>query len=211
MKNKIIILLLFVVTSVMADDQKYIQSMAKNIKILYSAKTPEQYQQAINTFDRIGNAEKTKWEPFYYSAFGYLMVANIETDIAKKDQWLDLAAAAVTKAKENSPNESEIIALDGFTQMLRITVDPASRGAKYTGQAMSLYGKAIQLNPENPRALALMAQMQLGAAKFMKTSTTEGCATAANALEKFQTYHPANPIAPMWGKEMTDGLVASCK
>lgn len=210
MKNKITIAFLLFVTSVLANDQKYIQTMSQNIELLYSAHTAEQYLQTINAFDRIGSAEKTKWEPYYYSAFGYLMIANMEKDLARKDQWLDQASTAISKAKAINANESEIISLDGFTQMLRVTVDPASRGQKYSGQATALFSKAIELNPENPRALALMAQMQIGTARFFKSPTTEGCATALKAQEKFKTYHAANPVAPTWGKEMTDGLVGAC-
>jgi hypothetical protein len=210
MKNKITIAFLLFATFVMADDQKYIQTMSKNIEALYSAHTAEQYQNVINTFDRIGNAEKTKWEPYYYSAFGYLMIANMETDLTKKDQWLDQASVAISKASAINSNESEIVSLDGFTQMLRVTVDPASRGQKYSGQATALFSKALALNPENPRALSLMAQMQIGTARFFKSPTTEGCATAAKAQEKFKTYHSQNPIAPIWGKEMTDKLVGAC-
>jgi len=210
MKNKITIAFLLFATSLLADDQKYIQTMTQNIELLYSARTAEQYQHTINAFDRIGNAEKTKWEPYYYSAFGYLMIANMETDVAKKDQWLDHASAAISKASAINSNESEIVSLDGFTQMLRVTVDPASRGQKYSSQATALFSKAIALNPENPRALALMAQMQIGTARFFKSPTKEGCATATKAQEKFKTYHSTNPIAPIWGKEMTDGLVSAC-
>jgi hypothetical protein len=194
-----------------ADDQKFIDVMTQQIESIYKAKTADEFQQSINAFERIGNVEKTKWEPFYYSAFGYLMIANNEKDPAKKDQFLDLSAAALTKAKAINENESEIVALDGFIQMIRVTVDPAARGAQYSGQAMQLFGKAFGLNPENPRALALMAQMQLGTAHFFNAPTTEACATANKALQKFATYTSSNPIAPKWGKGMTEGMVSNCK
>jgi hypothetical protein len=103
------------------------------------------------------------------------------------------------------------VALDGFIQMIRVTVDPASRGAKYSGLAMQLFGKAVGLNPENPRALSLMSQMQWGTAKFFNAPTTDACATANQALKKFETYKSPNPIAPAWGKGMTENMVANCK
>jgi hypothetical protein len=207
----LIIFLSFTLTLASADDKKFIDVMTQQIDLIYKAKTTEEYQQAINVFERIGNAEKTKWEPFYYSAFGYLMIANGEKDPGKKDQLLDLSAAALAKAKAINENESEIVALDGFIQMIRVTVDPASRGAQYSGQAMQLFGKAVGLNPENPRALALMAQMQLGTARFFNAPTTEACTTANKAKEKFQTYQSTNPIAPKWGKGMNENLLTNCK
>jgi hypothetical protein len=194
-----------------ADDAKFIEVMTQHIDAIYKAKTTEEYQKSINAFERIGNAEKTKWEPFYYSAWGYLMIANREKDPTKKDQLLDLSAAALAKAKAINENESEIVALDGFIQMIRVTVDPTSRGAQFSGQAMQLFGKAIGLNPENPRALALMAQMQFGTAKFFNAPTTEACTTNNKAIEKFLSYQSSNPLAPIWGKGMTESLLANCK
>ncbi len=203
------ILLTFVVTISFGQD-KYTTQMLKSIESIYNAKTADEYQASINSFDRIGNAEKAKWEPFYYSAWGYLMIATNETDGAKKDQFLDLSAAALGKAKAINENESEIVALDGFIQMIRVTVDPAARGAQYSGQAMQLFGKAISLNPENPRALGLMAQMQVGTARFFNAPITEGCATAAKSLEKFKSYQSPNELAPKWGKGMSEGLLKQC-
>ncbi len=76
---------------------------------------------------------------------------------------------------------------------------------------MQSLGKANGLNPENPRALALIAQMQFGTARFFKSPTTEACGTTAKALEKFATYKSPNALAPVWGKSMTEELMGQCK
>ena len=174
-------------------------------------KTIEELQQAVNALDRVADAEKTKWEPYYYSAFGNVMMANREPDAVKKDGYLDLALIAVEKAKAINENESEIIAMEGFIHMIRLTVDPATRGQKYSGMAMQTFGKAIGLNPENPRALSLMAQMQFGTARFFNSPPTEACGTVTKALEKFETFKSENPLAPVWGKGMTEALKKNCQ
>ena len=212
MKTKMITLALaFLVTSLFADETAYMTSMTKSIAQVYNAQTTDELQQAVNTFVRIGNAEKTKWEPFYYEAFGYIMMANREDDVAKKDAFLDQAKVAVDKATTIRPNDSEIVALEGFISMIRVTVDPATRGMQYSGAAMQSFSKAVFLNPENPRALALLAQMQLGTAKFFKASPDEACATNVKALEKFAAAKSENPLAPSWGKGMAEGLQSQCK
>ncbi|HEY5823328.1 MAG TPA: hypothetical protein VIT44_03125 [Cyclobacteriaceae bacterium] len=210
MKTTFLILALTISVTISFAQDKYTIQMLKNIESVYSAKTTDEYQASINSFDRIGNAEKTKWEPFYYSAWGYLMIATNETDGAKKDQYLDLSAAALGKAKAINENESEIIALDGFIQMIRVTVDPATRGPQYSGLAMQAYNKALAINSENPRALGLLAQMQFGMAKFFNSPTTEACTTASKSLEKFQSYQSPNELAPKWGKGMSEGLLKQC-
>ena len=198
-------------STAMADDSRYTESMTKNIELVYKAGTNEELLQAVNAFDRIGGAEKTKWEPFYYAAFGYVLMANRESEPLKKDSYLDQAKVAIDKATAVRQNDSEIVALDGFINMIRVTVDPASRGQKYSGIAMQSFDQAIALNPENPRALALMAQMQFGTARFFKGSTAEACATTTKAMEKFSTYKSENALAPSWGKGMAEGLLKQCE
>jgi hypothetical protein len=139
------------------------------------------------------------------------MMATREKDGAKKDRYLDLAMEAIEKAKTVKADESEIFALEGFAYMIRVSVDPGARGPQFAGLSMQTYGKAIGLNPENPRALALMAQMQYGTAQFFKSPTTEACGTLNQALEKFETFKSENPLAPQWGKSMAEKMKEQCK
>jgi hypothetical protein len=210
MKKYFLGLLLALPYFLFAND-KYSEQMSKHIAAIYDAETPEQFQQTINAFERIGNAEKTKWEPFYYASFGYILMANTEKDPARKDAVLAQAKAALDKAAAIRPNDSEIVALEGFITMIGLTVDPATRGPQYSMLAVQSFSKAIALDPKNPRALGLMAQMQLGTAKFFQQSPVEACATARQALELFNAAKPADPLAPAWGKSMTEGVLESCK
>lgn len=194
-----------------ANDNKYGETMASNIQTVYTAQSVSALQNAVNTFERIGLAEKTKWEPYYYAAFGYIMMANKEQSAAAKDAYLDQATNAIKKASAVKKNDSEIIALEGFVHMIRITVDPSSRGQQYSALGMQAFGKAIALDPENPRALAMMARMQYGTAQFLGSPTTEACTTNNAALQKFATFKSDNPLAPQWGRGMAEEIMAKCK
>jgi tetratricopeptide (TPR) repeat protein len=202
--------LVLLTSKTFATEDKYVETMQKNIEVVYTAQSIPDIQSAVNTFERIGDAEKTKWEPFYYASFGYVMMANREKESATKDTYLDLALKSIEKAKLLQPNDSEIIALEGFVHMIRVTVDPASRGQQYSGMAFQSFGKAVAMNPENPRALSLLAQMQYGTAQFFGSPTTEACATLAKALEKFETYKSDNPLSPHWGRGIAEGLKSNC-
>jgi hypothetical protein len=209
MKTKLSFLLLLLSIAAIAAD-KYTDQMSKNIDLVYKSQSSEELQSAVNAFDRIGNAEKTKWEPFYYSAFGNVMLANREKDVAKKDGFLDLAKIALDKAAAINPNESEIAAMEGFIHMIRVSVDPASRGQQYSMLSMQALGKALTMNPNNPRAMALMAQMQYGTAQFFGSSTAEACGTVAKAMQQFDTYKSENALAPQWGRGMAEGMKSKC-
>jgi tetratricopeptide (TPR) repeat protein len=202
---------LFIAGTSWANDDKYYEQMAKQINAVYTAKSMEEYQSAVNALDRIAAAEKTKWEPYYYSAFGNIMKMNLEQEAVKKDSYLDLALAAIEKGKAIAPAESELMALEGFVHMMRVTVDPASRGQQYSGLAMQTFGKALGMNPNNPRALMLLAQMQFGTARFFNQTPTEACESAKNALALFESVPPTeNKLAPVWGKQMAQSLVKNC-
>jgi hypothetical protein len=207
----LIALLVFAVSKLAYANDKYTETMQKNIEAVYNGQSIPEIQYAVNTFERIGETEKTKWEPFYYASFGYVMMATREKDATVKDTYLDLALKAIEKAKTIQSNESEIIALEGFVHMIRVTVDPASRGQQYSGMAFQTFGKAVELNPENPRALALLAQMQYGTAQFFGSATTEACGTVAKALEKFDSFKSDNVLAPVWGKKMAEEMKGKCK
>jgi len=212
MKTINILLLMIISVASWGNDEKYFAQMGKHVQAVYTAKTIDEFQVAVNAFDRIASAEKSKWEPYYYSAYGNIMMAIHETDATKKDSFLDLALVGVEKGKEVAPNESELVALEGFVHMIRLTVDPATRGQKYSTLAMQTFGKAVGMDTNNPRALALLAQMQLGTARFFNQPPTEACETARKAATVFESAtEPQNPLAPRWGKEMNLEVMQSCK
>ena len=190
---------------------QYLEAMQKGIESVYKASGIQELKLAVNSLERIASAAELKWEPRYYAAFGYIMMATLEAEAAKKDAYLDQAMASIEKAKLLAPGECEVIALEGFVHMMRVTVDPASRGARFVPLAMQAFGQATALDPENPRALALRAQMEFGTARFFGSTPAEACALAATALEKFETYKSSNPLAPAWGRSMAESVAQQCK
>lgn len=202
---------ILIAQAVFGNDEKYIAAMQKNIQLVYEADTLPELQQAANAFERIASAEKTKWEPYYYAAFAYVMMSNYDTDANKRDQFLDMATTSITKAKDLVPNESEVIAMEGFIYMMRLTIDPGTRGPRYAGLSMQTFEKALAVNPDNPRALALKAQMEYGSAKFFGSSTEPACNTNKLAITKFDTFKPANVLSPQWGKKMTEVMLTNCQ
>lgn len=210
MKTFISFTLLLIVNQSFASDEKYIEAMQKNIAGVYQAQSIEELQKHVNALERIGGAEKSKWEPFYYAAFGYIMMSTRGEQPTKRDAWLDQATTALAKAGEISQDNAEIVALEGFILMMKVAVDPGTRGPQLSGLAMQTFGKALAIDPNNPRALSLLSQMQLGTARFFNSPIDEACKSAKAALEKFESFKSDNPLTPTWGKEMTKELVSQC-
>lgn len=180
---------------------QYEAAMEAAIQKLYQAQSPEALQQAANTFERIGKKETDKWHPHYYAGYARTMITAMSQENEGKDKLLDAALEHVNAAKKLAENNSEILALEGFIHMMRIPIDPASRGPQYSGMSIGALQKAIALDPENPRAHMLLSDMQYGMAQFLGSDTSEACKTLNKAIELFETDQPENKLAPAWGKE----------
>lgn len=175
--------------------------MEAAIEKLYQAQSPEAMQQAANTFERIGKKETDKWHPRYYAGYAQVMMTAMSQENEGKDQLLDTALEHLKAAKALDENNSEILALEGFIHMMRIPIDPASRGPQYSGMSIGALQKAIALDPENPRAYMLLSDMQYGMAQFLGNDTTEACNNLNKAIELFESEQPENKLDPAWGKE----------
>ena len=203
-KNLILLLGVLCATLTMANGQ-FEKAMGKNIPAMFSASNQADLQAVINNLNRIGEAEGDRWEPYYYVAFGYLRMSEMVETAEDKDKYLDLAMAAVDKGEEIKPDDSELESMRGYVNMIKLTVDPATRGMTYSGLAFASFQKALALNPNNPRAHFLMGRMQYGTAQFMGSGTEEACGSLFRALVMFDKEEASeNPFAPSWGKNSTE-------
>lgn len=205
-KYSFLLLIAFLSTAVFANGP-FEKAMGANVPLIFSSNTPTDLMPVINKLNRIGSAEKDRWEPHYYVAFGYLRMSQMQEDAAEKDKYLDLALKSVDQAETILPNDSELEAMRGFIIMIQLTVDPGARGMTHSPLAMASFQKAVTLNSENPRAHYLLGQMQYGTAQFMGGDTSEACASIATAIGLFdQQGDNENPFAPTWGKEDAIGM-----
>lgn len=200
------------VFSASANDPAYENAMKKQLQAMKTIQTLEESQAVTNAYLRIAEAKNEEWLPLYYAAYLKTIAAfRFEVD---KDQYFDQAMVLVKKADKISPNNSEIVALQGFVTMGQLSVDPISRGQEMSGQAMQLFGKAIALDKQNPRATILMAQMELGMSQFFGNGPEKACGLARvglELLEKEQAKVDENYLLPTWGKREADQVAGACK
>ncbi len=212
---KKVVLLLAAVSLVftsMADGPEFQQAMGKTLAGYADCKTIEDYQGLANKFERIANAEKAEWLPLYYHAHCYIIMSFMEqSDMAKKDEYLDVAEISVNKMIGIVPDESEVYALQAFMLIARLVVDPMTRGQKYSILSGQAAGTSLGLNPDNPRAKYLNISNEMGTAQFFGSDISKYCVQAKELLEIWDDFKPASPIHPAWGKDQVEGIVESCK
>jgi tetratricopeptide (TPR) repeat protein len=192
-------------------DPAYENAMKKQLAAMKTIRTLEESQAVTNAFLRIAEAKPEEWLPLYYAA--YLQTAAVFRFEVDKDQYLDQAMTLVEKAEKISVDNSEITAMKGYVVMGKISLDPASRGQSLSPQAMQLFGKAISLDRENPRALMLMSQMEQGMAQFFGSGPEKACGLARNAIalySKEEAKVSDDYLLPTWGKAQAEQVAKAC-
>ncbi|MCF1751998.1 hypothetical protein [Mariniradius sediminis] len=217
MKNSIltIALLLASMVSIVASNDAYVQAMQKALTNMRSAASVEDLKKSANAFARIAEMNTSEWLPDYYAALTYAnMGFRSQGSLAEKDEFYAQAKKHIQKADAISPNNSEIVAVQGFITMGELAADPQSRGQHLSGEAMQLFGKAISLNRQNPRAIVMMAQMEYGMAQFFGQGPEKACGLLNSSLELFAKEEASKvegSIEPRWGKSMAEEMKQMCK
>src|SRR3712207_3372794 len=79
-------------------------AMQSNIRQLDTVSSAAGFINLANNFERIGDAEKTKWQPFYYAAYCYTAMAFMSPDKTKIDFLADKAEAVLQQAEAIEKN-----------------------------------------------------------------------------------------------------------
>lgn len=198
------------VTTLFAADP-YTEAMQTGMDQLSEAQRPEDFLKVSNTFARIAAVEQDKWLPAYYAAYSTTVYAAMNQDPKMLDSYLDKAQEYLDKASSVEENNAEILTLQSFIYMMRISVDPQSRGQEYSGKSGAALAKARKLDPENPRVMYLSAQLSYGTAQFFGQNPTEACGMIDQAVELFDSYSSDIPFYPSWGKKMALEFQERCK
>ena len=154
-----------------------------------------------NTFERIAEAEKTQWLPYYYASYCTVMNAYMEKDKGKTDGIADKADALIKKAESILGKEnSETCVIKSMIASSHMMVDPQARWQQYGASSTSYLAKAKSLDPTNPRPVYLEAQ-----AKFYTPESFGGGKAPAKelllkSLTMFDNFKPETKLHPNWGK-----------
>jgi len=199
--------------NVMANDSAYVEAMKNQLEKFEKAQSAADFQVVANGFTRIGEMNSTEWLPMYYSAFSLTNAGFRAEGTKEKDAFFKQAQDLIDKAVTQHGENSELVAMKGYALMGELSVDPGSRGQQMSALVMNTFGKALSYDPENPRAMALMAQMELGMAKFFGQGPEKACGMAKKSLQLFNAeanYKEGNPLAPKWGKDLAEKITQQC-
>jgi hypothetical protein len=192
------------------NDERFMQAMGQTLMELGKANDASALQEVANKFERIASSETSEWLPNYYAGLCYNIMATKQKDGAEIDKYLDKSDTFIEKlSKQNVTSSDEVEVLKAQNYMMRISVDGQARFMKYGSAFEGAIAKAKEINPENPRAYALKAQMTYYTPVQFGGGAEKACPEVKEAIAKFTNFKPTSPIAPTWGLEQMKGLV--CK
>lgn len=185
------------------------KAIKESLLLLDSAKTTEDLQAVAGRFERISMTETTRWEPVYHLAYVQINISFREKDNEKKDAILDLAEKNIEKAFNLNGDKSELFALQGFVYQARIQ-GSMTRAMTYSPKAAEILEKAVQENPENPRALFLLAQNIYYTPAMFGGGAKNALPKYIAAKEKFEKESKSNVLGPVWGEKINLRMIDTC-
>lgn len=204
------LLLALTITVTFANDEAYRNAMKENIKAMESSQNPEELQAIANTFERIAKMAPSEWLPVYYASLTYIRMGIFEKQNKKKDAIFDKAKPFLDQAIDLAPTEGEVILLEGYWHMMKLTADPVNRSQTFGPRADELFNQAQAKNSENPRVYLMKGHMEFGTAQFFGNSTENACALFRKSLSLYDKA-PSDELAPSWGKGETEYMITNCK
>jgi len=195
----------------LAQSDKYVSAMKTNIALMDSMMVKANGAELANNFERIADAEKTQWLPYYYAALATVSGAYTEKDNSKKDALADKAQQLIDKAEAIlGKDNSETNVIKSMIATAHMMVDPQNRWQQYGQTSAENIAKAKKFDATNPRPVYLEAQ-----GKFYTPEEFGGGKSVAKpifekALAMFDGFKPASNIAPSWGKSATEYFISQC-
>ncbi len=219
-KLSIISAFLFVAITAFAQNEKYVKAMEALVTTVDTTRNVETLKTLSNSFERIGDAEKTQWLPYYYAALAQLNAGNgiMSTQDPMKgglaatlDPLADKAEELLNKAEAMKKDNSEIFVVKKMIASMRMMGDPMNRFMQYGPQATQALETAKKLDPSNPRITYLEAIDKFYTPEQYGGSKTEAKKLFEEALKKYDGFKPESSIHPSWGRGNTQYFLTQFK
>ncbi len=211
MKRLLFTTAIFCTLAVSAQSEKYNDAMQKTLGMMGSAKTSADYIAASAAFERIGDAEKTQWAPYYYAGLSLTTLGWSDQSI-DKDANAEKVKSFCDKAEAVAPDntaKSEIESLRNMAATQEMLVDPQSRWQTSGMEAGAALQKGMALDANNPRLYYLQGMSLFGTPEQFGGGKDKAKPMFEKALELYKTAQP-KPMYPNWGKEQAEAQLALC-
>ena len=168
---------------------------------------PSSYTQLYLQFEKLYSVDKTNWLIPYYAGMTKSLMCLLK--MGDRDALANDALIWLAKAKSIEVND-EIYCAESLAYTAKMSVNPTLRWFTYEGKIKNSLSLAKKLNPNNPRAYILEANIQ----QKLPFIFGGGCKSAKPLIQKaelfFSTQTKTNSIEPSWGIQSLVKLKKAC-
>ena len=209
-----------------AQSDKYADAMKQNLSMFDSAKTAADFESISASFQRIGDAEKTQWVPYYWAALALTRVGwmyypdekgataahtdNLSATLGDLATRINALADKADAVATSNDDKAEIMTIRNMAATQQMLVDPQSRWMSFGQEAATDLQKGMELNPNNPRLYYLQGMSVFGTPEQFGG----GKANAKPIFEKAVALgkaEQAKPLYPHWSLEQSEQMLAQCQ
>lgn len=206
--KKVLVIVSLLVATVVNAQSKFEDAMTKGLAQMKDAKLASDLTDVSSFFERVGDAEKTQWLPYYYAALSLYRSAWVDKSL-DKDKVADKCNDFITKAR-TIENNADLYCLVQQVAILQLMVDPMSRWQTYGALAKDALANAKNADSTNPRIYYLQGMTTFNTPEAYGGGKALAKPYFQKSVDLFKTYVP-KPFYPDWGKEDAEKMLEQCK
>ena len=165
------------------------------------------YQELYVQFEQLYAVNKTNWLIPYYAGMTRSIMCLLK--MGDRDALANDALLWVGRAKSIVVND-EVYCAESLANTAKMSVNPLLRWFSYEGKIKNALSLAKKLNPNNPRAYVLEANIQ----QKIPYIFGGGCNSVKPLIQKaelcFNTQTKSNSVEPSWGFQSLMQLKKTC-
>jgi hypothetical protein len=207
MKNLFIFFILLVQLPVQAQATNQSKALEAAVMQFNQANKNQAYQELYLQFEQLYAVNKTNWLIPYYAGMTRSIMCLLK--MGDRDALANDALLWVGRAKSIVKND-EIYCAESLAYTAKMSVNPALRWLVYEGKIKKALSFAKKLNPNNPRAYVLEANIQ----QKIPFIFGGGCKSVKPLIQKaelcFNAQTKVNSVEPSWGFQSLVQLKKAC-
>ena len=207
MKNLVVLFVLLLQLPLQAQSPNQAKVLESAVMQFNQANNPNSYKQLYLQFEQLYSVDKTNWLIPYYAGMTKSIMCLLK--MGDRDALANDALLWVARAKAIEVND-EVYCAESLAYTAKMSVNPALRWFTYEGKIKNTLSLAKKLNPSNPRAYILEANIQ----QKLPFIFGGGCKSAKPLIQKAELFisnqNKANSIEPSWGIQSLVKLKKAC-
>jgi len=207
MKNLVVLFVLLLQLPLQAQSPNQAKVLESAVMQFNQANNPSSYKQLYLQFEQLYSVDKTNWLIPYYAGMTKSIMCLLK--MGDRDALANDALLWMARAKSIEVND-EIYCAESLAYTAKMSVNPALRWFTYEGKIKNTLSLAKKLNPSNPRAYILEANIQ----QKLPFIFGGGCKSAKPLIQKAELFisnqNRANSIEPSWGIQSLVKLKKAC-